>query len=634
MGGGRFLRLMLAIILVAIATVQVVSAAGRTSRGRQADMASARGAAPSLLDRIKSSNEVAGGTRAAAAPILNNFEVLGHETLGGRDFDGDVYFFDHGEAGKYAYVGTAAARCTGRGVKIVRVSRPRHPKLVAVARRAKENVDYQDPVVAHIGNRDILAAGVQICDDGGVGGLALFNVTKPNRPRLLSFLRMPSGGVHELDMVVRPDGMALALLAVPFAEPDAMGGDFRIVDVTRPRAPVRLSDWELIADSSLRMSLGTEEITSVCQGIGYFPCYYDHSARGADDGMTAYVSFWDTGELKFDISDPAAPVLVGQAAFTSTEDDGDTHSMTPYDSGGTRYVVTNDEDFEPLPTVNVTSNATGATDYQGLQVPLPTLIFDVGEVSGPVVDANDGCEEADFAGAEGQIVLVDVIDEFFTQAPCRVPGQLIRAAEAGAAAVLMNWVSQDRAFIPFVSRRAEERIAAAAGEMTAALISDIDGLADALRAAPNPMVDITSNAPSWGFLRVFSEAAAADSNGDGVVEYTEVGQFHGLPHVHGEFPTPPGVWTIHNSEALGNRVYSSWYSHGIVAIDMSDPTNPTLAGQFAMTADRRKIAKEFLPKGPFVWGVDIDPETGYVYASDMASGLWILKPTGAALPTP
>jgi hypothetical protein len=31
-----------------------------------------------------------------------------------------------------------------------------------------------------------------------------------------------------------------------------------------------------------------------------------------------------------------------------------------------------------------------------------------------------------------------------------------------------------------------------------------------------------------------------------------------------------------------------------------------------------------------VWGVAVDPDTGVVYASDIRSGLWIVKPTGAA----
>ena len=73
---------------------------------------------------------------------------------------------------------------------------------------------------------------------------------------------------------------------------------------------------------------------------------------------------------------------------------------------------------------------------------------------------------------------------------------------------------------------------------------------------------------------------------------------------------------------LGDRAYASWYSHGIVALDVTDPTAPQLVGQF-------------VPAGqpfPDVWGVAVDPETGLVYASDIGSGLWIVRPTGDAVP--
>jgi len=78
------------------------------------------------------------------------------------------------------------------------------------------------------------------------------------------------------------------------------------------------------------------------------------------------------------------------------------------------------------------------------------------------------------------------------------------------------------------------------------------------------------------------------------------------------------------------RAYSSWYSHGIVALDLSDPEQPTLAGQFVPAGAR--FQPIFGPPGAQVWGVAIDPNTGIIYASDMRSGLWIVRPTGDAAP--
>src|SRR5262245_30745067 len=82
-----------------------------------------------------------------------------------------------------------------------------------------------------------------------------------------------------------------------------------------------------------------------------------------------------------------------------------------------------------------------------------------------------------------------------------------------------------------------------------------------------------------GYLRVFTESSAQDINGDGVVEYAQVGALTEPPHTSGELFPPPGSWAIHNTEVYGNRAYSSWYSNGIVAVDLSDLTAPRMVGQ-------------------------------------------------------
>ena len=146
--------------------------------------------------------------------VVDNFEVVGHSNLIGGAPHGDVWFHDHGgSVGQHAYVGTWGSPCTGMGAKIVDVNDPAMPKVVGTAGRQRGS-SFEDIVVRRIGERDVLAAGLQTCGPGGVGGLALFDVTDPQRPVQLSFLPVPEGGVHELDMMARADGSALAVLAV------------------------------------------------------------------------------------------------------------------------------------------------------------------------------------------------------------------------------------------------------------------------------------------------------------------------------------------------------------------------------------------------------------------------------------
>jgi hypothetical protein len=599
---------------------------------------------PAYLDRFTRSR----ATPRAGETQADNFRVLGHARLGGPSPHGDVFFFDHGgDVGKYAYVGTWSVPCSGVGAKIVDVNEPTAPRLAAHTATTK-GVSHEDVVVERIGDRDVLGIGIQECGRGGKNGLKLVDVTDPIHPHKLAFFETP-GGVHELDIVERPDGQVLALLATPFVElpntyfDEDNGGEVRIVDISDPENPVELSNWGAIADSSIEIFGGNDELTSSFQGLGYFSAHFAHSVRAADDGATAYVSYWDGGVIKLDIGDPADPQIVGRTTFHAS-DDGDAHSMYPLDVGDKRYILQNDEDFNPLAPTIVTSSATGDTRYSGIEFGwAPRLLSKgAGVLTGSVHDARNGCRAANYKGARGKVVLANTVDPFYTDiiegwtVPCRVPKQIVLAARAGAKALLFNFISPDDAFDygPPGRRSREQAIEKYAKGMPIVEISDIDEGAERIREALSggPVkVTLRAGVPSWGFLRVYDEDTAADVNGDGVDEYRQVGRFVDLPHVRGERKTPPGSWSIHNTEVNGEHAYSSWYSHGVVALDVHNPERPSLSGQF-VPAPSARFPDTFGPPSAEVWGVAIDPDTGIVYASDMRSGLWIVRPTGPAAP--
>ena len=602
-------------------------------------IASPAAADPDPKERVHAREAAKFADGPGSAPVAENFRVVGYSPLVGGSPHGDVAFFDHGAAGRHAYVGTWSVPCSGGGVKVVDVRDPGNPRVVAVA-GGFPGSSSEDVAVQRIGSRDVLAVGIQRCASNGVDGLALFDVTDPARPRALSFLGGPNRSVHELDLVVRSDGRALALLATPFNEFEdvyfggGFGGEFRIVDVSDPARPVEIADWGVIADSSLPIVAGNDEVSSSFQGVGSYAAYYAHSARAANGGRTAYVSYWDGGILKFDLADPANPRLVGRTTYP-LHADGDGHSMTPYDVAGKRYILQNDEDTDPLSGPVVTSSATGTDRFTGIEESwAPTLLSETGPVSGTVHDAGDGCQDADFAGARGRIAVADSTDPFYVgilpgwTVPCPIGDQVIRAARAGALAFVSNLVSPDDAW-PFFRGDLRE-VTRAAGGMPVVQISDIDDMVKRIRATAGAVtMRLAPSRPEQGHLRVFSEATADDTDADGVLEYRQVGEFAGLPHVRDELAPPAGTWTIHNTEVRGARAYSAWFSHGIVALDVSDPKRPRKVGQFV--PDTSKRYSDGLGVGPTeFWGVAIDPTTGLIYGSDMRSGLWILQPTGRA----
>jgi hypothetical protein len=267
--------------------------------------------------------------------------------------------------------------------------------------------------------------------------------------------------------------------------------------------------------------------------------------------------------------------------------------VTPYGP----YLLTNDEDFDPRSPAEVWVD--GAVQGYATEHPLvQTALWDHPghEVAGDVVmAANEGCETGDYpAESDGAIVVVQTPFSFFADAGalCPMPQQESMAESAGAAAVVHRFDSTDTSPQWFDFSEATIPV----------LFTDVD-TADEMVAAGTATV--RAQEPSWGFLRVFDAATGV-----------QISQFDDVPNINDLTRAGDGFWSIHNTEVSGSIAYSAWYSNGIVALDLDPVTDIEMVGQFVP------------PGEPFaeVWGVFIGDD-GLIYASDLGSGLWIIRPT-------
>jgi hypothetical protein len=123
----------------------------------------------------------------------------------------------------------------------------------------------------------------------------------------------------------------------------------------------------------------------------------------------------------------------------------------------------------------------------------------------------------------------------------------------------------------------------------------------------------------YGYLRIY--------------DYSKLG----APKQIGTFRTPnslgtgsqgSGDYVIHNPFLVGTDVYISWYSDGVRVVDARNPAAPKEVAYFVPPAGQNPVKpsqRGVLSQTPQVWGVVV--ENGLVYASDMNTGLWVLRRT-------
>jgi hypothetical protein len=126
----------------------------------------------------------------------------------------------------------------------------------------------------------------------------------------------------------------------------------------------------------------------------------------------------------------------------------------------------------------------------------------------------------------------------------------------------------------------------------------------------------------FGYLRVHDYSDLAGP--------VQVGEYR-TPNSLGTDDQAAGDYVIHNPLVVGTDVLLSWYSDGVRVVDASDPAHPREVAHFVPSAAQNPVKpsqRGVLTNTPQVWGVAHDESTGLIYASDMNSGLWILRRTG------
>nr|MBA2332778.1 hypothetical protein [Actinomycetota bacterium] len=258
-----------------------------------------------LLAAVIVTLAIAGAGTAGSEP-KPRFEVLAHAKAPGG-YSGDVVLH-RGHAYLSSHRGDGA--CPAQGVRVFSLADPRRPRRLAAFGRipgtwTEKTIVRRVETAAFRG--ELAVTSVQACAPGSFRGFALYDVTRPARPRELARVRTDPRGSHEIWL--QPVGdkayVYTAIIASEFrSSPDGTTPgepDFRIVDVSDPRKPVVVGGWGAWRE------LGLAPFTDPSKRLeGNFV----HSVVG--DGTRAYLSYWDLGTVVLDVSKPSQPRYLGR----------------------------------------------------------------------------------------------------------------------------------------------------------------------------------------------------------------------------------------------------------------------------------------------------------------------------------
>ncbi len=573
------------------------------------------------------------------ANVNYGFEVIGRDTLAGVQ---DGLYTDVWSQDGYAYIGTfQEPGCTDAGVFIVDIEAavanyPNTSGATVAEIKSAPSTRINDVKVHTVGGVDVLITTQEPCGKAipgaaqpgsnapaqvGQGGISLYDVTDPTKPKALKKNFLEFGGVHNTYAWDHDGKSYLIGTADTFDFFDTF-----FVDISKPQSPTLLTitgalDW-------IPQGLNLDQLETG-SSAGIFN--HDVWVEIIDGTPTAVVSYWDLGFVTLDVTDPANPIFLDDSTYPDPEPivgepyEGNAHAAVFGGNGD--YLFAGDEDFSP---------ASFAISYDGAEYPAGVALWNnaSGDLAGTVVDTmTDGCASVPAASGEGQVALIDRGGCFFSQKGynAEVAGYegFIIVNNAGDGLLNMSPGDAPLPSIPGV------------------FVGQSDGAT--IRANAGLSVSASSIFDGWGYLHVINNTGGdttvptggmASGNTKTVSSGFELGYYAPAEAVEEGLGTDFGDLTMHNVEAdpltqdltpsfnEGPRMFVSWYSLGMRALEYRPGHyHANLNDEGSYSENVHEVGRWIEPDGGSnFWGVHVDEladGSQAILASDRNNGLYI-----------
>lgn len=548
------------------------------------------------------------------------------------------------------------------GFEIYNVDDPLNPQFLAHVQTDDVNpflraaIGFVDHGVHNLflfkqGNRDYVSAVVE----SEFGNFQIFDITDPSNPNLIGFW-----GAEELRMAelgLDPSTVQL-LCSDPLGDckdlsPEFLGNEFDLI--------LDLDEW-------------------LTDGFGRASSRFAHDITITDDGQRVYLSNWDAGLVLLDISDVTNPTVVS-VALEPGHSDGEVNSHSAWATADGSIVVEGNEDFGaqvspvnlldlvPPFAIRFTPSISNEFFIDFINVNLDISFGD------DLLLADDGSSEISlglnsfpflgtsydslFVNSNGNITFGSGdptflansanhtgsqprISPFFADFNPDASGSVHADVRFDRVVVTWNMVP----VFPDVGSNTVQAIIYTDGSINplpgtidiiaiqAEAETSVIGIASGNSQPPENAIDISDDLPTTlaagSIYEAFSPLGPSPWGGLRIWDYSDPAN----PILASSFDTicsrmpadeacdAGGIYSVHNVIVEGRKAYISWYSNGVLILDISDPYNPVEIARYNPTDD------EFVAQNggdQSVWGIYKEPGKPWIYGSDRNGGLYILK---------
>ena len=479
---------------------------------------------------------------------------------------------------------------------------------------------------------DVLAMNHEGCGKNFKAGFSLWDVTDPSKPAKLSehFGDLTIDGVHntphdanQYHSVFAWDAGDRAYLV---ATDDEETIDVDIFEITNPKKPTLVSETDLNQYDVSQPELGLTD-----------SFLHDMVVKEIDDRFLMLLSYWDGGYVLLDVTNPAAPVFLGDSDYAAVDPElleQTGVALTPTGNGhqneftlDNRFAITTDEEFSPfrlqLTTVDGTFLASAGTQTTNAQA---TAISGTTVFVGRACNGDDVVPPAPATGTSQIAVVERGLCTFEEKA------QNVVAAGGWEAMLIFNREGADGCtgvFSPslstqiptiFVGRDTGFAMFNLTYDDAACRDDNIQRAPLAVGAVGDPILSVAAQFDGWGYVHLLALEIGATS-----ATLTDVDTFAINEAMDPAFAIGFGDLSVHEvatEKTDASRAFLSYYAGGIRAIQIQC-ANPTDTS----TCELVETGGYLDPLGNEFWGIETFVRNGVVYAagSDMDYGVFIVK---------